>query len=130
MASPSELWVIISNLRPVFCLPLHVEQVFFSRCDYTERGWKVVLRKDPDGRQIKESIHLNATEFDMFRVGNADDYSGLQVPVSIQETNQLPTIAAGFTVNAIDLNADDSEGDQDNGFDSLEDYASGNSNDA
>ncbi len=30
----------------------------------------------------------------------------------------------GFTVNAIDLNVDDSEGNQDNGFDSLEDYAS------
>jgi hypothetical protein len=28
------------------------------------------------------------------------------------------------------LNVDDSEGDQDNGFDSLEDYASDNSNDA
>jgi hypothetical protein len=28
-----------------------------------------------------------------------------------------------FTVNVIDLNVDDSEGDQDNGFDSLEDYA-------
>ncbi len=35
----------------------------------------------------------------------------------------------GFTVIAIDLNVDDSEGDQDNGFDSLKDYASDNSND-
>jgi hypothetical protein len=113
-----------------FAFPLHVEKVFFSRCDYKERGWKLVLGKDPHGRQITESIQLNPTEFDMFRVGNADDYSGLQVPVSIQETNQLPNIAGGFIVNAIDLNADDSEGNQDNGFDSLEDYASDNSNDA
>jgi len=36
----------------------------------------------------------------------------------------------GFIVNAIDLNVVDSEGDQDIGFDSLEDYASNNSNDA
>jgi hypothetical protein len=36
----------------------------------------------------------------------------------------------GFTINAIDLNVDDNEADQDNGFDSLEDYASDNSNDA
>jgi hypothetical protein len=36
----------------------------------------------------------------------------------------------GFLVNAIDLNVDDSEGDQDNGFDTLKDYASNNSNDA
>jgi hypothetical protein len=113
-----------------FAFPLHVEQVFFSRCDYRERGWKVVLRKDPHVRQITKSIQLDPTEFDMFRVGNADDYSGLQVPVSIQETNQLPTIAAGFTINAIDLNANDNEGDQDNGFDNLEDHASDNSNDA
>jgi hypothetical protein len=121
---------LISILDQTFAFPLHVEQVFFSRCDYRERGWKVVLQKDPHGRQITESIQLDPIEFDMSRVGNADDYSGLQVLVSIQKTNQLPTIARGFIVNAIDLNADDNEGDQDNGFDSLEDYASENSNDA
>jgi hypothetical protein len=56
----------------------------------------MVLRIDPHGRQITESIQLEPTKFDMFKVSNADDYSGLQVLVSIQETNQLPTIAGGF----------------------------------
>ncbi len=47
----------------------------------------MVLRKDPHGRQITKNIQLEPTKFDMFRVGNADDYSRLQVLVSIQETN-------------------------------------------
>ncbi len=50
--------------------------------------------------------------------------------MSIQETNRPPTIARGSIVSAIDLNADDSEGDKDNGFDSPKYYASENSNDA
>jgi hypothetical protein len=48
----------------------------------------------------------------------------------IQETNQLLIIERGSTITATDLNDDDSEGDQDNGYDSLENYASNNSNDA
>jgi hypothetical protein len=39
----------------------------------------MVLWKDLHGKQITESIQLEPTKFDMFRVGNADDYSGLQV---------------------------------------------------
>jgi hypothetical protein len=50
--------------------------------------------------------------------------------VSIQETNQLPTITRGSTISATNFNVDDSEGDQNNGSNSLEDYASDNSNDA
>jgi hypothetical protein len=56
----------------------------------------MVLQKDPHGRQIIKSIKLEPTKFDMFRVGNVDDYSRLQVLVSIQETNQLPTIVGRF----------------------------------
>jgi hypothetical protein len=56
----------------------------------------MVLRKDPHGRQITKSIQLEPTKFDMFRVDNVDDYSGLQVLVPIQETNQLPTIIGRF----------------------------------
>jgi hypothetical protein len=71
----------------------------------------VVLQKDPCGRQIIENIQIDPTEFDMFRVGNANDYSRLQVPVSIQKTNQLPIIAGRSIVSVIDLNVDDNEGD-------------------
>ncbi len=121
---------LIPILDQYFAFPLHVEHVFFSSCDSRERGWKVVLRKDPCGKRIIENIQLDLTKFDMFRVGNVDDYSRLQVLVFIQKTNQLPTIVRWSIVSVTCLNVDDSEGDQENGFDSLENYASNNSNDA
>jgi len=47
-------FVNFGSLIPIsnhfFAFPLHVEHVFFSSCDYRERGWKVVLQKDPRGR--------------------------------------------------------------------------------
>jgi hypothetical protein len=66
----------------------------------------------------------------MFKVSNVDDYLGLQVPMFIQETNQLPTIVGGSIICVTYLNVDDNEGDQDNGYDNLEDYVLNNSNDA
>jgi hypothetical protein len=63
----------------------------------------------------------------MFRVGNVDEYSGLQVPMSIQETIQPTNVIGGYIVNATDLVASCNEGEDDK-FDSLKDYASSNSN--
>jgi hypothetical protein len=63
----------------------------------------------------------------MFKVINVNDYSGLQVLMSIQKTNQLSTIAWGSTICTTNLNVDDNEGVQDNGYNSLEDYALNNS---
>jgi hypothetical protein len=76
--------ILISDQYFVF--PLHVEQVFFSRCDSRERGWKIILWKDPRGRRIVENIEIDPIEFGMFRVGNANEYLGLQAPTSIQDS--------------------------------------------
>jgi len=60
--------------------------VFFSSCDSRKRGWKVVLQKDLRGQRITEHIQIYPIEFDMFKVGNADEYSCLATLVSIEDT--------------------------------------------
>ncbi len=119
-------FIPISNQS--FAFPLHIEQVFFSSCDSRERGWKIVLQKDPHGRRIVENIQTNPIEFDMFRVGNVDEYLGLQAPTFIQDSIQPTNVVGGCVVNVIDLVANFSNGEEDNGIDSLEDYATSDSN--
>jgi hypothetical protein len=68
-------FVNFGSLIPIF--PLHIEQVFFSSCDSRERGWKLVLRKNPYKRWITKNIQIDLVEFDMFKVGNVYGYLGL-----------------------------------------------------
>ncbi len=79
--------------------------------------------KDPRGKQIVENIQTNPIEFDMFKIGNVDEYSSLQVPTSIQDSIQPTNVVGGCVVSVIDLVVNVSNGEEDNGVDSLEDYA-------
>ncbi len=106
--------------------PLHVEQVFFSRCDSRERVWKIVLRKDFHGRQIVENIQIDPIEFDMFKVGNVDKYFGLQATTFIQDLVKPIDVVGGCVVSATDLVANVYNGKEENGVESLEDYATSN----
>jgi hypothetical protein len=59
----------------------------------------------------------------MFKIGNVDEYSSLQVPTSIQDSIQPTNVVGGCVVSVIDLVVNVSNGEEDNGVDSLEDYA-------
>ncbi len=82
-----------------FAFPLHVDQVFFSN-DFKERGWKVVIKKEPCGRQVIDKVQIDLTKFDMFKLENDDAYVGLQAPMSIDKLVQLVVIVAGSIVVA------------------------------
>jgi hypothetical protein len=117
---------LIPILDQSFAFPLHVEPIFFSSCDSRERGWKIVLWKDPHGRRIVENIETNPIEFDMFRVGNANEYLGLQASTSIQDSIQPTNVVGVCVVSATNLVANVFSGEEENGVDSLEDYATSN----
>ncbi len=119
---------LIPISKQFFIFPLHVKQVFFSRCDSRERGWKIVLWKDVCGRWIVKYIQTDPIEFDLFRVGNVDENSSLQAPTSIQESIQPTNVVRGCVVSLIDLVVNDSNGEENNGVDNLEDYATSDSN--
>jgi hypothetical protein len=80
-----------------------VELVFFSS-DPKERGWKVVLQKDPHRRHITETIQIDAMKFDRFQLDNIDDYTGLQAFISIKDFIQLATIVGNSNVTPLDFN--------------------------
>ncbi len=98
----------VSNQSFVF--PFHVQQFFFSN-DQKERGWKVVLQKDPYGKWITKTIQVDLTKFDMFKLDNIDDYTCLQAPISIRESIQLATIVGGYIVPPLDLVVNEGEDD-------------------
>ncbi len=99
---------------------------FFSRCDSRERGWKIVLWKDPHAKQIVENIQTNFIEFDMFRVGNVNDYLSLQAPTSNQDSIKPTNVVGGCVVSVINLVANVFNGEEDNGGGNLEDHAISN----
>jgi hypothetical protein len=57
----------------------------------------------------------------MFKVGNVDEYLGLQAPTSIQDSIQSTSVVGGCVVSVIDLIANVFSGEEENGIDSLED---------
>ncbi len=57
---------LIPIWNQTFAFPLHVDQVFFSN-DPKERGWKVVVRKEPCGRRITNKVQTNLTKFYVFK---------------------------------------------------------------
>ncbi len=65
-----------------FAFPIHVEQVFFS-ANPKEKRWKVVICKDPCGKQVIGGGYFNPIDLDMFRIKNDDSYIGLQASISI-----------------------------------------------
>ncbi len=67
--------------RP-FAFPIHVEQVFFFT-NPKEKRWKVVICKDPCGKQVIGGGYFNPIDLDMFRIKNDDSYIGLQASISI-----------------------------------------------
>jgi hypothetical protein len=64
----------ISNQSVTF--PIHVQQVFFSN-DPKEQGWKVVLHKDPRGKQVAGGVEFDPQTLDMFRIEIDDRYTSL-----------------------------------------------------
>jgi hypothetical protein len=76
-----------------------VDQVFVSN-DLKEKGWKVVVRKEPCGRQVIDKVQIDLTKFDMFKLENDDAYVGLQAPISFGELVQLVVIVICFIVAA------------------------------
>ncbi len=115
-------FIHVSNESFVF--PFHVQHVFSN--DRKERGWKVVLQKDHYGRWIIETIQIDLTNFDMFRLDNIDDYTCFQAPISIQESIQLATIVGGSIVALLDLVVNEGE---DDGIDSTIKFATSCDND-
>ncbi len=93
---------------------------FFFLVTKRERGWKLVLQKDPYGRWITEIIQVDLTKFDMFRLDNIDDYTCLQAPLSIQESIQPATIVGGSIVAPLYFIANEGE---DDGIDNTIKYA-------
>lgn len=82
---------------------MHVKQVFYSS-DLKERGWKVVLHKDPCGRQVNGGVEFDPMDLHMFRIDNDDEYTWLQAPASIPEALQVANIVVGnVTLTTRDL---------------------------
>jgi hypothetical protein len=63
----------------------------------------------------------------MFKVGNVDEYIGLQAPTSIQNSIQPINVMGGCVVNGTNLVANVYSGEEENGIDSLKDYATSDS---
>jgi hypothetical protein len=84
---------------------------------------EIVLQKDLHGRQIVENIQIDPIEFHMFKVGNVDEYFGLQAPTFIQNSIQPTNVVGGCVVSATDIVVNVSSGEEENGIESLKDYA-------
>ncbi len=62
-----------------------------------------MLWKDFGGKQIIENIQVDPIKFDMFILDNINEYTCLQVHVSIEESIQHVTIVGGSIVAPLDL---------------------------
>jgi len=67
-------FINFDSLIPIF--PLHVKHIFFSSCDSRERGWKLILQRNPYRKRI---IEIDPVEFDMFKVGNVYGKFGVYI---------------------------------------------------
>jgi hypothetical protein len=59
-------------------------KVFF--CDLREKGWKIVVKKEPRKKQVTDKIQIDFIEFDMFMLEIFDAYVCVQAPISIDES--------------------------------------------
>ncbi len=100
-----------------------MDQVFFSN-DPEERGWKTILWKETHGRQKTNIVHIDPTNFDMFKVDNNDAYVSLRAPKSIDESMQPIIVTMGGSIVVVgDLVGNVPIGGVDDGTNSLEEYA-------
>ncbi len=106
-----------------------MDQVFFFN-DHKERGWKVVIKKEPCGRRVIDKVQTNPTKFDMFSLENLDAYVGLQAPISIDELIQPVVIVGGYTVITIDLAINMPNGGEDDGAKNVEESVTTSSSDS
>jgi hypothetical protein len=57
----------------------------------------MVLWKEPHGRRITNVVHIDPTDFDMFKLDSDDAYVSLRVPKSIDESMQ-PIVTMGGSI--------------------------------
>ncbi len=79
-----------------------MEQVFFSS-DPKERVWKVILCKDPCGKQVVGGGESNLINLHMFWIENDERYIGLQALISLLEVTQTTIIIGGVPFMPISL---------------------------
>ena len=85
-----------------FCFPMHVEQVFFSESPM-ERGWHIVLRKEPRGRR-GEGNRDSAPEVQLLSLGNDNDFVGLIPATTIRDDTPIsPNVADGVPLTAYEV---------------------------
>jgi len=72
-----KLFIPYSHFRLVICFPPTCRKQVIIFDDSQKKGWKVVLQKDPCGRQMIEIIQIDPMEFDVFWLDNIDDYTCL-----------------------------------------------------
>lgn len=94
--------------------------------DPKERGWKVILWKEPGGRHVIDNVQIDLCEFDMFRLQNDDAYAGLQAPITFDESIQPILIVGGSTIVVEDLIPVVLNGMVNDGTNSVEEYATFN----
>ncbi len=95
----------------------------FFPSDPKERGWKVILWKEPCGRHIIDNVQIDLRGFDMFRLQNDDAYVGLQAAIIVDESIQPIVIVEGSTLVVKYLIPDVFNGMANDGIDSVEEYA-------
>ncbi len=76
--------------------------MFFS-IDPKEKGWKVVIRKNPRGKQVMGDVDFDLIDLDMFRIENDDSYTSLQAPISTPKVTQIAAIVGGIPLMPIGL---------------------------
>jgi len=62
-----------------------------------EKGWKIVVKKEPRKKQVPDKVQIDFIEFDMFMLETFDAYVGVQAPISIDESIQ-PLVIVGGTI--------------------------------
>ncbi len=83
-----------------FAFPIHVEQIFLSD-DLSKLGWKVVLKNEPQGRQV-ENAKGNGQKMKLLTIGNDQDFPRWQAP--LPKGNEIHKDAVEFSYDKDDIN--------------------------
>ena len=89
--------------RDSFALPLQVQLVFYCDCDELP-GWKVVVRSEPRGKRVLGNV-LDVEDGPLFRQGRDREFTGLQIPESIEEGSQAPP-SSGRVIRMSEIHKD------------------------
>jgi hypothetical protein len=94
-----------NSLIPIFdqsfAFPIHVRVFFYA--NPKEKRWKIVIHKNPCGKQVVGGVDFDPNDLDMFRIKNDDSHIGLQAPISILEVTQIATIVGRVPFMIVDL---------------------------